>query len=103
MEAALLNLRRLIRHRNRAGGPRGPHEGQSPRNFLDERWGPALGDAPPRPWVPPLDPVLAAVLARWAGELRERWEERAAIKEFDAGLLRGEAERSAFEEMNRGN
>jgi hypothetical protein len=46
-----------------------------------------------------VDPVLAAVLAKWAGGLRERWEERAAIKEFDAELPRGEAERSAFEEV----
>lgn len=33
--------------------------------------------------------------------LRERAVERAAIREFDAGMTRSEAERLTMEEMNR--
>jgi hypothetical protein len=35
-------------------------------------------------------------LARLGPAVREWWEERAAIMEFDAGLSRDEAEREAF-------
>ncbi len=34
-------------------------------------------------------------------DLRERWEERAAIMEYDAGLPRAEAERQAADDIDR--
>lgn len=45
---------------------------------------------------------LAADVAQWAstldGAAREHFEERAAIREFDGGLSRRDAERAAMEE-----
>lgn len=47
-------------------------------------------------------PPLAADVAQWASTLdeaaREHFEERAAIREFDGGLPRRDAERAAMEE-----
>ena len=47
-------------------------------------------------------PPLAADVAQWASGLddvaREHFEERAAIREFDGGLSRRDAERAAMEE-----
>lgn len=47
-------------------------------------------------------PPLAADVAQWASSLdnnaREHFEERAAIREFDGGLSRRDAERAAMEE-----
>ncbi len=40
--------------------------------------------------------LLAGVLGYWPKEKREVFEERAAIQEYDGGLTREEAERSAF-------
>lgn len=48
------------------------------------------------------NPPLAADVAQWASSLddaaREHFEERAAIREFDGGLSRRDAERTAMEE-----
>lgn len=50
-------------------------------------------------------PPLAADVAQWASSLdnnaREHFEERAAIREFDGGLSRRDAERAAMEETLR--
>ncbi len=50
-------------------------------------------------------PPLAADVAQWASTLndtaREHFEERAAIREFDGGLSRRDAERAAMEETLR--
>lgn len=47
-------------------------------------------------------PPLAADVAQWASTLdaaaREHFEERAAIREFEAGLSRRDAERAAMAE-----
>ena len=43
--------------------------------------------------------VLAEKLGLDAAELIERWEERAAIREYEAGQTRPEAERDAFEDV----
>lgn len=47
-------------------------------------------------------PPLAADVALWASSLddaaREHFEERAAIREFDGGLSRRDAEQAAMEE-----
>jgi hypothetical protein len=40
-------------------------------------------------------------LATWPAEWREDFEERAAIMEYDGNLPRAEAERLAFEDVNR--
>jgi hypothetical protein len=37
---------------------------------------------------------------RWPAELREEWEERAAIKEYCGSMPRAEAEREAVEELS---
>ena len=37
--------------------------------------------------------------AEWSEELREEFEERAAIMEYDGGLLRDEAEQKAYERL----
>lgn len=48
------------------------------------------------------NPPLAADVAQWASTLddaaREHFEERAAIREFDGGVSRRDAERAAMEE-----
>lgn len=50
-------------------------------------------------------PPLAAEVAQWASTLdaaaREHFEERAAIREFDGGLSRRDAERAAMDETIR--
>lgn len=50
-------------------------------------------------------PPLAADVAQWAstldGAAREHFEERAAIREFEGGLSRRDAERAAMEETIR--
>ncbi len=38
---------------------------------------------------------------RFDAALKEAWEERSAIREFDAGYSRDEAERLAYEEIRR--
>jgi DNA primase len=43
-----------------------------------------------------LSPQWWRELARWPADRREQWAERAAIMEFDSGLLRDEAEQQAF-------
>ena len=40
--------------------------------------------------------IMAGIMATWGTEKREAWEEQAAIGEYEGGLDRGEAERSAF-------
>lgn len=51
--------------------------------------------------------ALAWLRARWRDACREAWplldafEERAAIREFDGGLPRAEAERAAYAEVTR--
>jgi hypothetical protein len=47
-------------------------------------------DAPE--YVPPLDALVADVVGRFNASLREAFEERAGIIEFDAGLPRAHAE-----------
>jgi hypothetical protein len=37
-------------------------------------------------------------VASWPADERERWEERAAIMEFDGGLPRDQAERAAYDD-----
>jgi hypothetical protein len=39
-------------------------------------------------------------VASWPEDKRDTWAERAAVLEYDAGLLRAEAERAAFEELS---
>jgi len=43
----------------------------------------------------------ARAVAAWPAELRDEYEERAAIKEFDGCMGRGQAEFEAFSEINR--
>ncbi|MFD2112546.1 hypothetical protein [Thiorhodococcus fuscus] len=45
----------------------------------------------------PVDAEIAAFVARLDADLREYFEERAAIAEFDGGLSRSEAERQAYD------
>jgi hypothetical protein len=51
----------------------------------------------PPPSLP--GPDWRVELASWPPDWREAWEERAAIMEYDAGLPRDEAERSAFKDV----
>ncbi len=97
MDHITVTLGRLMRHRD--GGPRGPGR-EAPRG---DRVGAAPGSAPPRPWLPPGDPVMVMAMAGWPDELLEAWEERASIMEYDGGLPRDAAERAAFEAKTRGN
>jgi hypothetical protein len=50
------------------------------------------------PKPPPPKPVGSPwAVARWPKDLRDEWEERAAIIEYDAGEPRPVAERQAYE------
>ncbi len=44
-------------------------------------------------------PLWRQTVNRWSEAQRQEWEERAAIKEYCAGLPRDEAEREAFHEV----
>jgi hypothetical protein len=44
------------------------------------------------------DAAWRAAVASWPADERERWEERAAIMEFDGGLPRDQAERAAYDD-----
>ena len=46
--------------------------------------------------TPPLNARIARAVAHWEAAWRERFEERAAILEYDAGRERGDAEERAF-------
>jgi hypothetical protein len=46
---------------------------------------------------PPLPLTWQEQIAKWPEEWRDRWDERAAIMEFEGDLPREEAERLAFE------
>jgi hypothetical protein len=43
----------------------------------------------------------ARAVAGWPAALRDEYEERAAIKEYDGGIDRSQAEFEAFSEINR--
>ena len=47
--------------------------------------------------------LLKAHVARWPENLRDDWEERAAILEYDSGLLRPIAERRAYQIVRDAN
>ncbi|MBR8218296.1 hypothetical protein HT749_31965 [Burkholderia cepacia] len=49
----------------------------------------------------PIDPAVASAVATFDDATREWFQERAAIREFDGGLLRVEAERLALEDTRR--
>ncbi|WP_027794284.1 hypothetical protein [Paraburkholderia acidipaludis] len=49
----------------------------------------------------PTDPAVAARVAEYDEDAREWFVERAAIREFDGGLPRPEAERLALEDTER--
>lgn len=49
----------------------------------------------------PIDPAVAARIAEYDEDTREWFAERAAIREFDGGLPRPEAERLALEDTER--
>ena len=53
----------------------------------------------PPNYIQPLDPDVAKAAAQLDEADREAFEERAAIFEYDAGLCRREAERSALREV----
>lgn len=44
---------------------------------------------------------LAPVVDRWPEAARVRFEERAAIREFDGGMTRAQAEREAEQDVRR--
>lgn len=44
---------------------------------------------------------LASQIGRDGDELVEWWAERAAVRQFDGGQPRGDAEREAFEDLRR--
>ena len=43
-------------------------------------------------YISPTDPLVAELVERLDASQREAWEERAAIMQFDGGLIRGHAE-----------
>lgn len=45
--------------------------------------------------------LFETLAARWSEDWRVHWEERAAIREYDGGFDRDEAERLAFDEVRR--
>lgn len=51
-------------------------------------------------YSPPLDADLARLVERLAPDHREWFEERCAIREFDGGMSRREAERAAWGDLH---
>lgn len=49
----------------------------------------------------PIDPDVASAVAAFDDTTREWFQERAAIREFEGGLLRAEAERLALQDTRR--
>ena len=49
----------------------------------------------------PLDPTVAAMVSRLPEHLRELWQERAAIREYEAGLTRELSEALALLDVIR--
>lgn len=49
----------------------------------------------------PIDPDVASAVAAFDDTTREWFQERAAIREFEGGFLRAEAERLALEDTRR--
>ena len=54
------------------------------------------------PAIEPIDPVVAEMVSRLPEHLQELWEERAAIREFDANQERELAEAMALIDVLRG-
>ena len=52
--------------------------------------------------LPPIDPLVAEMVSRLPSDLQELWEERAAIREFDANQTRELAEAMALIDVLRG-
>ena len=47
----------------------------------------------------PVVPQLMAIIETWPEDLRDHWEERAAIMQHDGRLERSVAERKAFDDI----
>lgn len=46
-------------------------------------------------------PLWRQTVSRWSRDEQIDWAERAAIREYDGGMARAEAERAAFDDVSR--
>lgn len=51
-------------------------------------------------YAQPADPNVARIIELWSEDTVERFQERAAIREFDGGMERDLAERAALEDVD---
>ena len=50
--------------------------------------------------IPAMNAAIRAAVSKWPVELQERWNERAALKEYEGRMPRYEAEGGAFLEVD---